>query len=1377
MEQSASTRLAGVIRTSTAVDINQGQSEDLLWRTRDWLSHASKADGKQLEPNLDLCEELYGSLLDALQELYTSSAQASTVPPLFWKETFTRLFLWGREFRDGRLSFTLGNAAELRDSVLKFLKQTARLTLDAVTEADSLKHLQNLRALLDQPSDRPSAHLEDATVAVNATDELSGRAETDPLIRADERDAAEECTSEDGQSIYSASTCEADVCDLLQTEVDCLMDLLPSIEQIYAHLQLTWENPARRRHNEFSVSAEALPFVKYVADKFVGAEDILVQRLGESNWQRFMALRARREQILHTLNEPEDAERAEKAASELPPSIIFKEQSIPKSMFVPQTLFYDSGLGTSIPSLPRRALTEASHTSFLSSVVANGDTSVQVPKTPSAVSRGEAFNCDICGATLRNIRNRIDWKRHIFEDLQPYICTFPSCEKHLVKFATRNQWADHEFTEHRVARSWTCPECQRKIDTESGLIAHLRETHSEIIEEHQVRSLAAASVKTEPAAIEDQQCALCQEKPGKSRRHFVKHLARHLESIALAVLPREGDYDSGQDSDASMDSHYSRISIHQEDPPMTEVKIWQQLELDGTLAEAWQAMKAKGMTGIIRPQPLQNYENTVQDAERHATQVLPDTEFKIIGEGLIPEVALKPGLQQRTTSATSIDRGAQKVAHAIRRRQSEEEKMQDFELELWDSCRVLHDWPPYTAEQSPTLGETCFKVTKDDEVQALRDTVWMSNAPEFKLCRADSGTLGYLPATILEVVQGSSYISSRVSNVAVTKKVGSPCIEPKQSPAIEADNPKSYQENVTPFVPSQVEPETDTKLDEAPSQGKDAVNDERRVWICVDASGKKALLANCKACQQVNSYDTWNDAAAHLQRVHFTPKQESKDTGDTTHWVDLNPKSYPSVEELQSHWMLEVKVSVYPALKQRLMLSSFSSPLIEKSSPSEDRGQPSKAINDLLYETETITYRHSRERPFVCTMEPYGCSATFTSKNKWSRHVFGQHTRLGFWRCGLEPCVPRPSPNKDETEEEAIYNDFNRQDLFLQHLRRRHFPNKHKAISTESLKKLADSFYVRLREPPPKSICGYCNALLDAPVIFEGPGAWEARMEHVGQHMVIMTNGKPVRWLKDHFLQRWLIEKKLIESDAQGWRLSELQSYFDEQAAEKSFRSSMPTHVAGTHVYAEESEDDATTQGVAAPPDIFSAAFDPFSGFDPASYTGMVGPASPEAPDLEFCSTAPSSNLPSTTPTTTFSHLNPDAFDMAAPQVPQRLDGSGDPSNLEWFMAELFKPFEHSPVDPDQQATAADAHPTLSAEEVNMPQQERHLPVSATWDFIRNHDSFKNGELDMADVTKKLKGRACVAEAGPVLKLSEVIQAINESRTFGNDHLNSAPQG
>ena len=47
------------------------------------------------------------------------------------------------------------------------------------------------------------------------------------------------------------------------------------------------------------------------------------------------------------------------------------------------------------------------------------------------------------------------------------------------------------------------------------------------------------------------------------------------------------------------------------------------------------------------------------------------------------------------------------------------------------------------------------------------------------------------------------------------------------------------------------------------------------------------------------------------------------------------------------------------------------------------------------------------------------------------------------------------------------------------------------------------------------------------------------------------------------------------------------------------------------------------------PPDIFSAAFDPFSSYSNNQNSGMMASTSPEAPGLVFCQTPPSTNMPS----------------------------------------------------------------------------------------------------------------------------------------------------
>lgn len=82
------------------------------------------------------------------------------------------------------------------------------------------------------------------------------------------------------------------------------------------------------------------------------------------------------------------------------------------------------------------------------------------------------------------------------------------------------------------------------------------------------------------------------------------------------------------------------------------------------------------------------------------------------------------------------------------------------------------------------------------------------------------------------------------------------------------------------------------------------------------------------------------------------------------------------------------------------------------------------------------------------------------------------------------------------------------------------------------------------------------------------------------------------------------------------------------------------------------------------PPDIFSAAFDPFSGFSATSHNGMVGTHSPEAPALEFCPSPPSSNVQSHRDSVS-SGAPSETSDQAFTPRPMK----GDESGGEWYPA------------------------------------------------------------------------------------------------------------
>ena len=128
-----------------------------------------------------------------------------------------------------------------------------------------------------------------------------------------------------------------------------------------------------------------------------------------------------------------------------------------------------------------------------------------VPSPPKVIEEGLPFECPYCHFVI-TVQSTRSWNNHVFKDLRPYICTNLTCVRELELFATRREW-----------------------------IRHMKELHP--------RNFTASNVVGESGSSAD--CPLCEEslRPGKQ---YARHVARHLQELALSILPREEEQEASE---------------------------------------------------------------------------------------------------------------------------------------------------------------------------------------------------------------------------------------------------------------------------------------------------------------------------------------------------------------------------------------------------------------------------------------------------------------------------------------------------------------------------------------------------------------------------------------------------------------------------------------------------------------------------------------------------------------------------------------------------------------------------------------------------------------------------------------------------------------
>ena len=205
-----------------------------------------------------------------------------------------------------------------------------------------------------------------------------------------------------------------DVVEDLKTCSESLIDLTPSLEYPANDVVPVEDTSAILANDLVNVAEPARSFVVIIKDRYPSTENDLVKRLGEANWERRERLRKKfaSASVMDTASSSgeENSTTCGTVAdrSRLQSSIDLSrtyQSTTTRSTFSENSIFDHNG--TTFQAFVRAE----SVTSFASSMADGGESSQRrVPSLPEGHEIGSPFQCQICGDTLRNIRNSADWK-------------------------------------------------------------------------------------------------------------------------------------------------------------------------------------------------------------------------------------------------------------------------------------------------------------------------------------------------------------------------------------------------------------------------------------------------------------------------------------------------------------------------------------------------------------------------------------------------------------------------------------------------------------------------------------------------------------------------------------------------------------------------------------------------------------------------------------------------------------------------------------------------------------------------------------------------------------------------------------------------------
>ncbi|KAF8249120.1 hypothetical protein K440DRAFT_599255, partial [Wilcoxina mikolae CBS 423.85] len=320
----------------------------------------------------------------------------------------------------------------------------------------------------------------------------------------------------------------------------CLLDIANIVTCLY-NLSIAIANPAPRDRLEKCASIDVSHFqqhdIEHVSYKFPEAEEYLIERLGKANTKRRQLLRYYERHREKIAGQPRSGLDSESLAGTTCQTVTTV------STYVPVEGIMATGPNIGLDDDPDPDFDSRSVTSYASSIGNSDPDRLRVPPPPNEESafEGIPFECPYC-MSLVKVENQQSWKRHVFRDLRPYVCTFRDCQRSEHLFESRHDWFEHERTMHR--REWFCSACQELFPTSAAFQNHLSQSHAGQLDPQVVVD------RSERAIESKQRCNLCGH-DNLSPHLLQRHIGRHMQQISLFVVPGSGMDDEESDKNSS----------------------------------------------------------------------------------------------------------------------------------------------------------------------------------------------------------------------------------------------------------------------------------------------------------------------------------------------------------------------------------------------------------------------------------------------------------------------------------------------------------------------------------------------------------------------------------------------------------------------------------------------------------------------------------------------------------------------------------------------------------------------------------------------------------------------------------------------------------